>query len=237
MRTHTLLVLGLLALIGAPGCAGSKGLASPPASAMAFDGGDATTPRNRRASAETTLLVKSASLHLEVESVEGTRNQAVSIVENFGGRVDRTSASGEERVAVGLRVPVDQLETALASLAALGEVVSRHVSVDDVSDQVIDLDARIANLRALRDRMRLLLDRATEIKDILAIERELTRVQSELDSLTGRVDRLRDHAALSRISLTLELQEPKRILGPVGFVGYWTWKGIEKLFVIRHGPD
>ncbi|MEM9178042.1 MAG: DUF4349 domain-containing protein [Myxococcota bacterium] len=225
----------LLVLLVAPGCAGTSLARSAP-TARLEDASSPWTP-DGGVTQETAFLVKTAFLRVEVDALPMARNEAIEIVEAAGGRVDRSSANGEDRFELGLRVPVDGLESALDRFAALGKVLDRHVSTEDVTGQVIDLDARIANLVALRDRMRGLLAKASRIEDILAIEKELTRVQSELDSLTGRVERLREDAALSQTTLTLDQREPERILGPVGFVGYWTWAAVEKLFVIRHGPN
>ena len=103
-----------------------------------------------------------------------------------------------------------------------------------MTGQLIDLDAKIDNLRELRTRLRKLLDRAQKVDEILSIERELNRVQSQLDSLEAREKYLSHDVAMSRLSLTLEQAESGPILGPLGLLGAGAWWLIEKLFVIRY---
>ena len=115
----------------------------------------------------------------------------------------------------------------------MGEPVSRSAQVVDVTNQAIDLDAKITNLRGLRDRMRALLDRASKIDEILKIERELNRIQTQLDSLEGQRKRLTRDVAMSSLGLRLDPAESEMILGPLGYVGAGAWWLLEKLFVIR----
>ncbi len=182
------------------------------------------------------LVTKNARLATIVDELAKARIETLEIVATAGGRVDHATESAGQRIDMGLRVPVAALEPTVDRLAELGEVRERTLSTENVTAEVLDLDARITNLRSLSERLRALLDRTTEIDEILRIEAELTRVQSELDSLESRVARLRGLARMSSISLTLERQRPKQILGPIGQVWKWTWWSLGKLFVIRDGP-
>lgn len=114
-------------------------------------------------------------------------------------------------------------------LSELGSVESRTVSSDDVTQQHQDIGVRLKNARALRSRLRDLLTRATDVEDVLAIERELTRVQSEIESMEFQLRDLDSRIELSR--LTVRLQR-KRVLGPLGYLGYGIWWGFKKLFVL-----
>ena len=166
------------------------------------------------------MLLKSASLGLEVdeEEIEATSAKASALVSSY---------------YLDFRVPSDRLDKTLASLEELGEPVSRSAQVVDVTNQAIDLDAKITNLRGLRDRMRALLDRASKIDEILKIERELNRIQTQLDSLEGQRKRLTRDVAMSSLGLRLDPAESEMILGPLGYVGAGAWWLIEKLFIIR----
>jgi len=116
------------------------------------------------------------------------------------------------------------------ALAALGKVTSRNVQIEDVTEQWIDLQAKVSNLRALRDRLRKLLNQTKNVKEMLEVEKELTRVQSELDSLEGKTKAIKNHVAYSK--LTVRIRQ-KSILGPIGAVGKGAWWGIKKLFVLQ----
>jgi hypothetical protein len=115
-------------------------------------------------------------------------------------------------------------------VASLGDEERRSSGATDVTDQYADLETRLRNDLALRDRLQELLKRADDVEDVLAIEKELNRLQSEIESIQARFDRLKSQIELSRLSVRLER---KRILGPLGYLGYGLWWGLSKLFVIR----
>lgn len=175
------------------------------------------------------LLVWNASQSIETACPAAAADQAATLVQSAGGFVDRRSA-GETRADLVLRVPAKDLTAILDRLAALGKETARYVAAEDVTEDYVDLEARLKNLAALRDRLRGLLDRATRVEDVLSIERELTRVQSDLDSLEGRWKKLQGRIDMATVDLTLERA---RILGPLG----WVFKGagwiVRKLFVLR----
>jgi hypothetical protein len=116
------------------------------------------------------------------------------------------------------------------SVTTLGDVESRTITASDVTEQLVDLDARLNALRATRDRLRQLLERADEVQDVISVERELGRVQGELESLEGRLELLRTQVAMSELSLRMT-QEP--VLGPLGAILAGAASLIGKLFVIR----
>ena len=129
-----------------------------------------------------------------------------------------------------LRVPTDALDSAVSSIESLGSVTHRSVSSEDVTEQYIDVEARLKNMIALRDRLRKLLEKATDVKAMLAVEKELSRVQADVDSLEGRFRALKKGVDLATIHLTIRRT---RILGPLGYFFKAVWWGVEKLFVIR----
>jgi hypothetical protein len=205
-----------------------------------FKQGGSNAPSESSAPGASRLLVKTASIEVAVSSVPSAADESVRITEQAGGYVHESSIERDGRGRFALRVPAAQLDAVLDQLSKLGEEKSRHVSTEDVTDQVTDLDAELANKRALRDRLRALLSRAKNVKDVLAVENELTRVQTEIDSLEGRLKKKREDVAFSSISLTLTPPGPKkqsRILGPLGYLYVGTKWFITKLFVIRPGSD
>ncbi|NUT96018.1 MAG: DUF4349 domain-containing protein, partial [Saccharothrix sp.] len=83
------------------------------------------------------------------------------------------------------------------------EVVRSDLKSEDVTEQVVDVEARIANQRASVERVRGLLERAGSTAEITTIEAELTKRQSELESLQRRYDTLKGQAALSTLTVTV----------------------------------
>jgi hypothetical protein len=109
-------------------------------------------------------------------------------------------------------------------------VKRRTVRRQDVTAQVVDVEARLGTLRTVRDRLRAYLGNAAATADLVAIERELARVQGEIDVLEAQQRMLSTRVDLAEVSL--DARRP-RILGPLGWLVSGVATLIEKLFVIR----
>jgi hypothetical protein len=179
------------------------------------------------------LLLKTAELRIAVESVAAAADSAAALAQGMGGYVAGSSVRGEESARLDLRVPAARLDEAMDGLAALGEERARSVSASDVTAEVADLEAMLANQRALRDRLRTLLGRAQKVEEVLQVERELTRLQTEIDAGEARLKRLQTGVALTALTLDLERKKKPRILGPLGYLFVGTKWLVTKLFVIR----
>ncbi|MEK7486893.1 MAG: DUF4349 domain-containing protein, partial [Planctomycetota bacterium] len=176
------------------------------------------------------MLIKRASIDLIVEDIEQSSQTITQWAQELGGYVNSSNTSEEKTAWMQVRIPANQLESTMNKLASLGEEQYRNTSATDVTEQVIDLEAKLTNDRALRDRLRKLLEQAKDVKDILAIEAELNRLQIELDSLEGQLKRIQSEVQLSILDVKLTRS---RIYGPLGYL----YKGVawffEKLFVIQ----
>ena len=220
---------GLLLLLAAGGCsqAVSAKRAAPtgvvPAPPAADAGGAPVSVEAGR------MLVRRAAMDVVADDVAAAAARVQSVLVSSGGYVERGQL-GERSASFTLRVPVKALVATLDSLATLGSVASRTVSAQDVTEEAIDLDARLQSLIATRDRLRKLHDNATTVTEVIAVERELGRVQGEVDSLEGRLKHLRSSAALATIELSLRR---KIVLGPLGVVAKALGSVIAKLFVWR----
>ena len=194
-----------------------------PASKSA-SGGDAVRER---------MLAWKASLSVEVANVTNAALRAVALAEQNGGYLESRSDHSYGGTSLKLRLPAPAFTNAIGALEALGRVESRSVESEDVTEQYVDVEARLKNRIVLRDRLRKLLDQATEVKDVLAIETELNRVQGDVDSMEARIKALKGRVDYAVLDLYLSQQRPAKILGPLGYLLkglYWT---VEKLFVIR----
>jgi hypothetical protein len=144
--------------------------------------------------------------------------------------VEQTSGGDDSSARLRLRVPTAKLKAAVGALEELGTVMHRNIGSEDVTEQYVDVEARLKNKLVLRDRLKLLLDKATGVKDVLAIETELNRVQADIDSMTARLKALKGQTDLA----TIEVSFTRRaILGPLGYACQGLWWCVEKLFVIR----
>jgi len=175
------------------------------------------------------MLVRRGAMDVVVEDVAAAAARVQSQLVASGGYVERGQL-GEHSASFTLRVPEKALDATLDSLATLGSVASRTVSAQDVTEEAIDLDARLQSLIATRDRLRKLHDSATSVTEVIAVERELGRVQGEVDSLEGRLKHLRSSAALATVELSIR---QKIVLGPLGVIAKGLGTLLSKLFVWR----
>lgn len=91
--------------------------------------------------------------------------------------------------------------------AAGGQVIQQSVNSEDLTRQIVDTEARLRALTALRDRLQALLrDRPGRLADLLEVERELARVQGELDGITSSLAVMRTRVAMSQLDLSYQSQ-------------------------------
>jgi hypothetical protein len=175
-------------------------------------------------------IVRRGSMAIEVENVAAAQQRIESAVALLGGQVVQAQAREKDHAQYFLRVPSKALEALMDSVARVGAVTSRTVSAHDVTETVVDHEARLVTMRATRDRLRQLLDRATSIADVVSVERELARVQGELESLERRLNLLKSQVAMSDLSVDVRR---RIVLGPLGLVFKGLGTVIGKLFVWR----
>ncbi|WP_311171719.1 DUF4349 domain-containing protein [Halobellus ordinarius] len=165
-------------------------------------------------------IIRTGTVAVEVEDVESAESNLTTTVESYGGyvsdtRQDRRTIGNETwvRGEVVVRVPSENFDALVADAQALGEVQTVEVNSRDVTDQLVDIEARLENLRAERDRLRELYDQANSTEDVLAVQRELSDVQGEIERLEARQQSLQDQVAYS--TLTVRLEEPRPTPGRV----------------------
>jgi len=224
MKRTIMVLAGLLMMAVLSGCATYAKRPSGAGLMRAGAGTDTAEVRPDR------MLIWKASLNLKVWSISNAVTEATAMAERQGGFVEQKSDHGEESASLTLRIPAKEFKTALSALETLGTVTYRNIEGEDVTEQYIDVEARLKNKIVLRDRLKELLAKATEVKDILAIETELNRVQADIDSMEGRIKSLKCQVEYATVRLSLDR---KPILGPLGYLFKGLWWGVEKLFVIR----
>ena len=131
----------------------------------------------------------------------------------LGGYVgaSTTSNDGDRPSAeITYRIPADRWEQALDQLRGLNglttKVVAEHTEAVEVTGQVVDLDARIANLRASETALQGIAAKAVKISDVLEVQAQLTATRGEIESLTAQLKDLNDRAGYA--TLTVQYNVP-----------------------------
>ncbi|MGW2013922.1 DUF4349 domain-containing protein [Streptomyces sp. NPDC001927] len=189
-------------------------------------------------------IIRTAELSVEVEDATKALATARRVTEDAGGHVanEATERIDDSHVTsrIVLRVPQASYESVLGELAGTGKLLSRKADSKDVTEQVVDVESRIASQRASVDRVRKLMDQATKLSDVVTLEGELSRRQADLESLLAQQASLKDRTTLATITLELhekETAKPAETEDRPGFLdalaGGWnalvaavTWIGI-----------
>ncbi|MFB7406327.1 DUF4349 domain-containing protein [Streptomyces sp. NPDC056202] len=159
-------------------------------------------------------VIRTASLSVEVGDVTKALVTARDVTAGAGGRVENESTErlddGYVTSRVVLRVPQERYDSVLTELAGTGKLLARKADAKDVTEQVVDVESRIATQRASVARVRALMERAEKLTDVVTLEGELSRRQADLESLLAQQSSLRDRTSLATITLELSQKEKPR---------------------------
>jgi hypothetical protein len=149
---------------------------------------------------------------IETEDARKAGKLLVAVLEELGGYVsdfrEAVDPLGRRSISVQVRVPADKFQSTMERLEPLGKVLSRQVTTEDVTEQFVDTDARLRNLKRTEERLLAHLDRTGELEDIVKVEHELTRVREQIEVLEGRLRFLSHRVAFSTINISLQ-ERPK----------------------------
>jgi hypothetical protein len=232
----TTLTAGLLAAALLTGCSGGDGDEATSADTAAEGAGSTDTGGSggggdQSAPADTTLeqlrvapgpaVIRTAELSVRVDDVRAAADEAAEVATTAGGgrESEQRSGTAEQGSAVlVLRVPPDAFDATVRTLAELGEERDRQLGTQDVTEEVVDLEARLATQRASVERVRALLDEAEALGEIVQIEGELTKRTADLEALQARLESLTARVHLSTITLRLDSEGgPVAAGGALGF--------------------
>ncbi|WP_410664490.1 DUF4349 domain-containing protein [Amycolatopsis sp. lyj-84] len=150
-------------------------------------------------------LVRTASLELTTPNVADLISQVRVITQGAAGYTGQESTQ-EKRATINVVVPSERLDGVLDQLGKLGKQVRREVTATDVTEQLVDVDSRLATQKASVERIRALLARATSVSEITSVESELTSREAELESLQKRRESLAGSVAMSTISVQIKAE-------------------------------
>lgn len=208
----------LLALLLAA-CAGASGQpaalrgqpeaqASEAAAAADTGGGEESTgtgsARDYAAPAEQ-RIIKTGEMSLEVDNVASALAAVRTLAAGIGGYVGGSQAGTlEDSATLTLRIPASRFDEALSRLRELGgTVVGESTQEEDVTSQIVDLEARIANLEASEASYRALAERAERVEDVLAVQSRLDEVRGEIEQMRAQLENVANQADLSTLTVTL----------------------------------
>lgn len=169
-------------------------------------------------------IIRNADLRLETNSPEETQQKIATIAQSKNGFVIETNqtssnvqTSTRDIVNMTIRIPAEKFEEAVAEIRASGNrVIQENIKGQDVTEEFIDIEARLKTQRALEEQFLEIMKRATTVADTLNVQRELAEVRGEIEKIEGRKRFLESQASLSTIKI--QLQTPTSLsANPTGF--------------------
>ncbi len=181
-----------------------------------------------------TQLVKKANITLLVNSIEDTIQDTSKIVKQQHGDLlnfeDQKPPNEYTRhtASMQVQVPQENLDSTLDAFNQLGTVQHRTLTAENVTNQLVDNEARLRNLRKQETTLQKIMERSGSIPDVLRVAQELSNVRQSIEEIDGQVKSLRNQVAYSTISLELEAPAAttsthQRSEQPLGLLLQETW--------------
>ena len=167
-------------------------------------------------------VIRTGEIAVEVEKFDDAARRLLSMAETAGGFIADSSydeSGGLPRGTFVVRVPANRFGDAVRQVEQLGTVQRRHITGQDVTEEYVDLDARVRNLERQEARLLTFMDRATKIPDLMTVQQEVSRVRGEIERLKGRMRFLANRVDLATVQAEVS-QKPKKRSG-----GFWDFDG------------
>jgi hypothetical protein len=169
-------------------------------------GGDvsSTTDINRK-------IIKTGYITLVVKDVEQSLDLTNNLTADLGGYIVSSNKSENNKSILGyisIRIPADRYNECLARLHQLAlKVPDERTDSQDVTEEYIDLQARLTNLLATEAQYLVLLNKAQTVQDILAVQSQLSNVRSQIEQLKGRIQYIDRTTDMSLVNVTLQQEK------------------------------
>lgn len=192
----------------APAADGYAGEAPAVVDAQAVATTDTNIPVQQR------LIIRNGFISVSVENTVEAKEGIEALVQRFadeGAFIVNADQSGgftdNPYISMTIRVPATEFDAVMeeiGDLAAEGTIPTQNESAEDVTDEYIDVAARLESLETARERLLTLMQDAATTEELLMAEQQLTFREQEIDALQGRLNYLTESARLSRIDISLE---------------------------------
>jgi uncharacterized protein DUF4349 len=172
-------------------------------------------------------IIRNAEITIEVPSTTDAQHQVTSIAETHGGFVVTSEAKQRESndpaqrtldIKLVVRVPSNQFGRAFDEIKKLaGNTPSENVTSQDVTEDFIDLEARIKTQKALEVQFLEIMRQANKISDALEVQRQIAEVRTDIEKLEGRKRFLENRSSLSTINVNIQTPKPVIAVTETGF--------------------
>lgn len=165
----------------------------------------ATTATSMTMAAYQRQIIRRADVSLKVEDTKDLESKLRSTIKSHQGFVMDLSQQrpSEETASLSatLRVPVAKFDDALKAIKELGHVESSSVTGEDVTDQLVDIEARLRALRAQENAYLGIMNKANKVEDVLSVQDRLINVRTQIEQIAAQQKSLKDQVSYSTITV------------------------------------
>ena len=171
-------------------------------------------------------IIRNADITIEVDSTSEAQHRVTSIAEARGGFVVTSEAKQRQSVdpaqratdfKLVVRVPEDQFGVALDEIKKLAtNVPEEKATGQDVTEEFIDLEARIKTQKALEAQFLGIMRQAYKVEDALEVQRQIAEVRTEIERLEGRKRFIENRSSLATITVNIQAPKPVIATTPTG---------------------
>ncbi len=193
----------------------------------AFDGSSDVNMNQPVVEMTSRKIIRNDELSVETDTPADVQRKITAIAESHGGFVvtseykqqdNRNLSRTGETVTIVARVPSLQFESAIEQIRATGSrVLQEKVTGQDVTEEYIDLEARISTKKALEAQFLEIMKQARKVSEALEVQSQIADVRTEIERLEGRKRFLENQSALSTITVTLTTPAPTVTATTSGF--------------------
>lgn len=150
-------------------------------------------------------IIKTSYLTFETESVEKTFQQIHKLVIKYKGQIQNDNTykgSGNITRSLVLRIPINHFSNTIDSISKNVDVFdNKHIKLKNVTEEFIDLEARLKTKKILENRYLQLLSKANTVSEMLEIEKEISKIREEIEAKQGRLNYLENQVSFSTLNL------------------------------------
>ncbi len=157
------------------------------------------------------MIIRIGTMSIEVEKFDDAAAKVTDIVKKNDGYISNTTSSqnssGKKQGTLVLKVPAEKYDGLIAEVSTVGKVMNQNINANDITEEYIDLEARLKTQKELEARLlKLLAEKTARLTDVVEVEQKLASVRQIIESIDGKMRHMRNQSEMS--TLTLSLYEP-----------------------------
>lgn len=163
---------------------------------------------------EQRMIIKTGSLSIEVEKFDESETKITGIVKGYNGFIanskSSSNSSGNKSGTITVKVPADKFDALVFEVGKIGKVMNQNIQANDVTEEYVDLEARLKTQKELEQRLvKLLNEKASKLTEVIEVEEKLASVRQKIESIEGKMKLLKSQSDFSTLSISV--YEPSMI--------------------------